>query len=93
MVIVLKDFHLSHAGIDLTEPDPALRTDQYQDYNKAILAHYGIGGERFLSSLSYYEGKPQILDSIYSRVIDLLNLELVPYQKKQEHQTKMPIAE
>ena len=93
MVLILKDMHIAHAGVDLTQSNPDTRTKLYRDYNKVVLDYYLVSTDRFLQSMEFFERRPEELDSIYSQVIEQINLELTPLQSKSLPINKVPIAE
>ena len=57
--------------------------DQLNSYSEvmaisgdSLFAEHGVSFERFESSMMYYGKNPHIIDSIYTRIIDTLNIRL-----------------
>lgn len=80
-VLVLKDMHIVQAGVDHTVDNPKERTEEYRQYNKLVLDRMNIAPDRFYASYKHYQRQPEVLDSIYVRVIEQLNVEISGYQK------------
>jgi Domain of unknown function (DUF4296) len=82
IVPILKEMQIAYAGIDITVHDEALKQKQYSEMNALILDRFNVNADTFFLSYDYYQSHPEILDSIYMRVIEELNLEMMPLQKK-----------
>jgi len=73
---ILKEFHLAEAAFELNKREEILNprnnlANSYQSiYNK-----YDIDGSTFSNSLNYYAKHPEILEKIYSTVLEQLTNE------------------
>ena len=68
MVSILKDIHLAQSSISVTDyaSKSPYTMNQYVSY---ILERHGQSRERFMQSLRYYTGEPELMDGIYDSVI------------------------
>ena len=82
IVPILKDMQIGYAGIDLTVANEKIRSQKYAELNALILDKYRVNADTFFMSYNYYQDHPEVLDSIYLRVIEELNLEMIPLQQK-----------
>jgi hypothetical protein len=76
MVPVLKDLHIAYAGVDLTVSDLKERSARYAEVNQMVLSKYNLDQQQFDNSYDYYQHNPYLMDTIYIKVIDELNMEL-----------------
>lgn len=79
MADVLRDIHLAEAWAGLAGPDslrsPSSRRnlDSLATYYSAILAKYKLSQQQFSSAYAWYKAHPTELDSVYARVLPMLN--------------------
>lgn len=88
IIPVLKDLQIAYAGVDQTVRNPKHRPAKYQEMNELVLQKYEMDNGEFFDSYKWYQSHPEILDSIYQRVITELNIEIVPLQNKQKSRRK-----
>ncbi len=81
LILILKDMHIVQAGVDHTIDKPSERPEHYRQYNRLVLERHNVNPDRFFSSYKYYQENPALMDSIYVRVIEKLNMEISTYQK------------
>lgn len=82
MVPILKEMQIAYSGVDYEIKDVAKRKSKYAEMNALILDKYAVNVDTFFMSYEYYQEHPEILDSIYMRVIEELNLEMMPLQQR-----------
>lgn len=82
IVPILKEMQIAYAGIDVTEQNEEARKKKYAEMNALILDRFGVNADTFYLSYEFYQNHPEILDTIYMRVIEELNLEMMPMQKR-----------
>ncbi len=79
MAEVLRDIHLAEAWAGLAGPDslrsPASRRnlDSLATYYRAILARHKLSQQQFSDAYLWYKAHPTELDSVYARVLPMLN--------------------
>ncbi len=87
MVDILTEFHLAEAAItreNMSVKDREVRRHYYQD---VILKEKEVDREAFFQSYHYYLTRPELIDTIYSRMIDDLN-QLVPVEQEKRFKQK-----
>ena len=47
-------------------------TDSLTLYYKSIFAHYKVSGDQFATSLNWYKGNPELLDTMYNNIIPVV---------------------
>ncbi|MCB9235926.1 MAG: DUF4296 domain-containing protein [Bacteroidia bacterium] len=93
MVMVLKDMHIAHAGVDLTVQKVKKRPAKYRDFNRLILDEHHVNRDTFWETYKYYQYHPLMMDSLYVRIIEELNVDLAPLQQRDRPKQKNPIAQ
>lgn len=79
MAVVLRDIHLAEAWAGLAGPDslrsPASRRnlDSLSTYYSVILARHKLSQQEFSAAYAWYKAHPTELDSVYARVLPMLN--------------------
>jgi len=77
MVPVIKDLHLAYAGVDVTIRNPKNRPMKYQEMNELVIEKHNLDRQKFYDSYEYYQNEPALMDSIYQKVVNELNEELL----------------
>ena len=79
MAEVLRDIHLAEAWSGMTGPDslraPASRRNLdtlAQDYHR-IFGKHGLTQAQFTEAYTWYKARPAELDSVYARVLPMMN--------------------
>jgi hypothetical protein len=74
---ILADLHLADAysGMlhDASHPTAGKNYDSLALWTKSILAKYHVTQEEFTKSMDWYRDRPIELDSLYAKVIPILN--------------------
>lgn len=77
MAPILADLHLADAysGIirDTTKPAIGKNLDSLAVWTKTILAKYKLSQQEFNQSMDWYRDRPEDLDSLYAKVIPILD--------------------
>jgi hypothetical protein len=79
MAEVLRDIHLAEAWAGMAGPDslraPASRRNLdtlARDYHRIFKKH-GLSRDQFSEAYTWYKARPEELDSVYARVLPMLN--------------------
>lgn len=93
IIPVMKDMQIAYAGIDATVKNDLARPKRYAEMNAQILKKYKVNKEVFYKSYKYYQSRPVMMDSIYTKIIEMLNEEMVPLQQKQRRNKANKVPE
>jgi hypothetical protein len=74
MAEVFVDIHLAEASALALKTDSVHIDDLLNAYYPAILQHHNITRQQLEHSYTYYTVNPLIMDYVYKKVIDALNL-------------------
>lgn len=85
MVPVLKDLQIAYAGVDQTVKNPRQRPMKYEEMNQIVLKKYKLSQTQFFDSYQWYQTRPELMDTIFQRVINQLNQELVEIQNQRSN--------
>lgn len=79
MAEVLRDIHLAESWSGIAGPDSLRSTasrrnlDSLASYYGAIFAKHGLTQKEFSDAYAWYKAHPTDLDSVYARVLPMLN--------------------
>lgn len=76
MAEILAEMQVVHAGVDLTLEQKDGKLSATQEYNAAILEAQQVEGETFYESYEYYQEHPELMDSVYVRVLKILEAQV-----------------
>ena len=79
---VLADMHIAQASMNMNRMSDSLRFNMC-DYTDYILKSRHITKERYHRSLSFYSSHPELMDSVYRRVIDELSRKQSEAERRQ----------
>lgn len=74
MINILTDVHLAESAAPVLKNDSINADVLIQSYYPMIFEHYEISQQKFKSSFQYYTEHPLILNYVYQKVIEQLNL-------------------
>lgn len=86
---VLAELHLADVYCGMLqkpgEPSRGKNLDSLATWTKAILAEHHLSREEFAQSMDWYRDRPTELDSLYAKVLPLLDQLRAADQKPQQH--------
>ena len=86
---VLLDMHLAESYSTIAGPDSVRKLGKNEDsltkFYTVILHHHGVTTAQFIQSMDWYRDRPEQLDSIYSKMISVLNKMQNPESKLSPH--------
>lgn len=85
---VLKDMQIGQAGIDMTINDGEKRKERYKTVNQSVLKRHNIEPDLFHEAFVWYHNHPELLDSMYSDMIEEINLDLAEAKAARERRQK-----
>lgn len=88
MIPVLKDLQIAYAGVDVTVALQEEKERKYDELNVLVLERHEMDNERFFRSFQWYQSQPEVMDKMYSEVIDILTKELDELQKELANQNR-----
>ncbi len=74
MINILADIHLAEAWATENKSDSLNSDQRLKLYYAAIFAEHHVKAERYRSSYAYYSNEPVLMNYIYTRVTEKLNL-------------------
>jgi hypothetical protein len=74
MVMVIRDLTLIESHIQMKYEGVSVFKELMERSGEHILANYNMSTERFESSINYYGSRQEMMQQIYSRVLDSLNV-------------------
>ena len=74
MTELLIDLHRSESKLNFKKPGFSAK-EMWPEYQKIILDRHGISDSIYVENMNYYLTHPELLESVYTRVIDSLVLE------------------
>lgn len=72
MVEIITDMELTEAKLNFANERGGSADSLKDSYFQQLYDHHGITKEQFAKNLEYYTKKPEVLETIMSRVIDTL---------------------
>ncbi len=82
MIQILADIHLAESEATLYPYNDSLGIINLPAYYKYIFEHHKIDTAVFTHSMNFYLANPELMNSVYSGVIDELSKRHARYQKK-----------
>lgn len=80
--IQLAEVYSTMAGYDTAQHITLKNTDSLAKFYTEVLQHHQVSLEQFRQSLDWYRQKPDVLDTIYSKVMTKLTRESQKMQNK-----------
>lgn len=74
MTQVLIDIHIAEAAIALKGLEADSARILYSIQKQKVLKKHGVGEEEYDTSFEYYVNHPELLDEVYTSVVDSLSL-------------------
>jgi hypothetical protein len=74
LVCIIVDLHLADAVLLNQNTQSKISDISSNALYQSVLTKYHITKERFVNSMNYFAEKPEVLDSIYDKVIERLSL-------------------
>lgn len=74
MIEVMTDIHLAEAWVIEQKNDSIANDVKLESYYAGIYSNYGISAQHYKSSFTYYAQHPALMNYIYIKVTEKLNL-------------------
>lgn len=74
MIAIMTDIHLAEAWAADNHPDSLNQDEQLKKYYAEIFAKHHIHALQYRSSYNYYTNEPVIMNHIYTKITERLNL-------------------
>lgn len=82
MIPVVKDMQIGYAGVDVTVALQEEKEKKYDELNLLILERHKMDKDRFFRTFQWFERHPDMMDKMYSQIIDELTQDLDGLQKE-----------
>ncbi len=74
MITVLTDIHLAESWVNINKSDTISKDDRLKQYYAQIFDLYDTNVKEYQSSYNYYSNEPVLMNYIYQKVTEKLNL-------------------
>lgn len=91
MIPVVKDMQIGYAGVDVTVALQEEKEKKYDELNLLILERHKMDKDRFFRTFQWFERHPDMMDKMYSQIIDELTRDLDGLQKEFSNRPVQPM--